>query len=57
MLRETIRSCLNNKTIKCDLNLKDFIGSAINISLDKANKEYFFTLKFVDIIVEVIEKN
>jgi hypothetical protein len=58
MLREIIRSFLNNKTIECDLNLYDFICSAITIScLDKANDEYFFTFKFVNIIVEIIEKN
>jgi hypothetical protein len=36
--------------------LDDFVGSAISISLDKANEGHFFTLKFVNIIVEVIEK-
>jgi hypothetical protein len=37
--------------------LDDFVGSAISINLDKANEGYFFTLKFVNIIVEVIERN
>jgi hypothetical protein len=54
MLKEIIRNLLKGKNSECDLSLNDFLGCLVSMS---HGKEYFFNLKIIPIIINLVETN